>query len=750
MARDPRLARRTPAPQLALRITAFGLVAFGVFAVLFLRLWFLQVLQNDQYLAKAQANRERVVRIAAPRGTIVDHDYRGSGRALVENRIATVVTLAADAIPEEDVNAIRDWGQRRGKHDADVDALADRLARAAAVRDRARRRRATQARIAARRTTADATAARRLRADRPRDLTLTRDASPELRRVLRDVAPVLHVRASRLYERVVSSVVRLPYAGVPLKARGVTAAVRNYLLERPGRFPGVTVTKEYARRYPGGQIAAQIYGSVSQITPEQLKDPKYRGLEQGQRIGQDGLEYEYDSYLRGRDGERRIQVDAQGQPTGEVTEVPPVPGDRLRLTLDSGLSRAGQEALRRRIGTRIDAKTQKRAGGAFVAIDPSDGGIRAMGSYPSLNPGVLEGITTQRYKRLTSARNGGPLTNRAITAAYPAASTFKLATATAGLASGTIGVNTAQGDGACFVRPGLEACNAGHAIFGATNVTKALTVSSDTFFYQLGWDLYPKENQPLQRWARLLGFGRRTGIDLPGEAPGVIPDEAWRRGRDREEQECRKQRKTPSCGLVAQIGAPFTRGDEVNASIGQGDVQITPLQLATAYGGFFDPGGQLREDLHVPVPHVAEQIENAEGVLEESFNGRNPPRRVQLPAEFKRAIKQGLHGATSEPGGTATRVFAGWPQAEHPVLGKTGTAERCSRSSGRSCPEQSWFVGMVEDRRRPIVIAATVEDGGAGADAGAPIVCELLRRWYGVSKKRVPCAAPSGPAPGGD
>lgn len=743
MARDPRLARRTPAPQLALRITAFGLVAFGVFAVLFLRLWFLQVLQTDQYLTQAQENRERVVRIAAPRGTIVDHDYRGNGRALVENRIATVVTLAADAIPDRDVRAIRGWGQERGEHDVAVDALADRLARAAAARDRAGRRRASQKRIQARRRHADATAARRLRADRPRDLTLTRDASPELRKVLVDVARVLRVRPSTLYERVVSSVVRLPYDGVPLKTRGVTAAVRNYILERPERFPGVTVTKEYARRYPGGEIAAQIYGSVGQITPEQLKDPKYAGLVQGQRIGQDGLEYEYDSYLRGRDGERRIQVDAQGQPTGESDSTDPVPGDRLRLTLDSSLSRTGQQALRREIGTRIDGKTQKRAGGAFVAIDPSDGGIRAMGSYPSLNPGVLEGITAQRYKKLTSARNGGPLTNRAITAAYPAASTFKLATSTAGLASGTIGVGTAQGAGTCFVRPGLKACNAGGAEFGATTVSKALAISSDTFFYQLGWDLYPKENQPLQRWARLLGFGRPTGIDLPGEAAGVIPDEAWRRGRDRAEQACRRQRKVASCGLVAELGAPFTRGDQVNASIGQGDVQITPLQLAVAYAGFFDPDGRLRDDLHVPVPHVAEQIENAEGVLEESFNGRHPPRRVALPAEFKRAIKQGLHGATAEPGGTATKVFAGWPQGTHPVLGKTGTAERCSRSSGRVCPEQSWFVAMVEDRQRPLVVAATVEDGGAGSAAAAPIVCGLLREWYGVSAKRATCAARS-------
>ncbi|MGX6447015.1 penicillin-binding transpeptidase domain-containing protein [Patulibacter sp. S7RM1-6] len=740
MARDPALSRRTPAPQLALRITAFGLVAFGVFAVLFLRLWFLQVLQNDQYLTQAQQNRERVVRVAAPRGTIVDHDYRGNGKALVENRIATVVTLAADAIPREDVTAIRGWGQERGEHDAAVDALADRLVRAAATRDRARHRKSTQRRISARRDHADAVAARRLRAKRPRDLALSRDASPALRRVLTDVGRVLHVRPTTLYARVVSSIVRMPYEGVRLKTRGVTASVRNYLLERPDRYPGITVTKEYARRYPGGEIAAQIYGSVGQITPEQLKDPKYRGLVQGQRIGQDGLEYEYDSYLRGRDGQRRIQVDAQGQPTGEVETVDPVPGDRLRLTLDSGLSRLGQEALRTEIGTRIDGKTQKRAGGAFVAIDPSDGGIRAMGSYPSLNPGVLEGISVERYRKLTSARNGGPLTNRAISANYPAASTFKLATSTAGLASGAIGVNTAQGAGTCFVKPGLKACNAGGAEFGATNVTKALAVSSDTFFYQLGWALYPMENQPLQRWARLLGFGRRTGIDLPGENKGVIPDEAWRRSRDREELACRKQRGVASCGLVAQLGAPFTRGDEVNASIGQGDVQITPLQLAVAYAGFYDPEGRTREDLHVPVPHLAEQIENSEGVLEESFNGRNPPRRVELSSEFKRAIKQGLHGATAEAGGTAARVFAGWPQGTHPVLGKTGTAERCSKSSGRTCPEQSWFVGMVEDRKRPLVVAATVEDGGAGAEAAAPIVCSMLREWYGISKRRATCA----------
>ncbi|CAB4907429.1 unannotated protein [freshwater metagenome] len=732
--------RTTPTPQLALRVAAFGIVAFGVFAVLFLRLWFLQVLQGDQYVAQANENRARVVRIAAPRGTIVDRNSKDGSGTLVDNKLSTIVTLQADAIPREDVTTINEWGQRRGQYEARVDDLVDELMAPTTSGQRRRYARETQAQTDRRRRTVTRDAEARLASQRVPDLRVSRDASPLLRSRLQAVSSLLDSSTRVLYERVVSSVVQLPYAGVPLKTQRVSSSIRNYILENPQKYPGISVTKEYLRQYPAKQLSSQLFGQVGEIGDDELKDPRYRGLVQGQRIGKSGLEYEYDSFLRGKDGEQRIEVNAANQPTGRVTETPPTTGDRLRLTLDAELDKTAQFGLRRQIGRRVDDKTNKRAGGAVVALDPRNGEVLAMDSYPSVDPGVFNRISPGKLRRLTGAKNGSPLFNRAVAAAYPAASTFKLVTAAAGLASGAIGLDTVQGGGSCITlgTQNQKFCNAGDVDHGSQNVTDALTVSSDTFFYLVGAKLFGAPNQPLQRWARLLGFQRKTGVDLPSESAGVVPDAAWRKSRDEAEMQCREEEGRDSCGLVAQIGDTFKLGDNVNLSVGQGDLQITPLQLANAYAGFYDPQGQVREGLNFPTPHLAMQVETPNGVLQQRFKPK-APRRVEFPAEFKAAIKQGLAGVTVS--GTAAAVFAGWDQSAFPVFGKTGTAERCDTSTGTACRDQGWFVGMVQDPERPIVVVATVEDGGFGSDSAAPIVCQMLRKWYDQDPARVPCAA---------
>jgi penicillin-binding protein 2 len=149
----------------------------------------------------------------------------------------------------------------------------------------------------------------------------------------------------------------------------------------------------------------------------------------------------------------------------------------------------------------------------------------------------------------------------------------------------------------------------------------------------------------------------------------------------------------------------------------------------------------VQADLHFPTPHLALQVESPKGVLRERFTTKDR-RRVRFPAAYKSAIERGLHGAVSAPGGTGTAVFRGWDQGRYPVLGKTGTAERCDKSTGQEC-DQSWFVGMVEDAERPLVVVATVEDGGFGAEAAGPLVCGVLRSWYRQSPKQVPCRSGS-------
>ncbi len=324
--------RRTPTPQLALRVAAFGIIAVGVFAILFLRLWFLQVLQGDQYLTQAANNGARVVKVAAPRGKIVDR----SGEPLVLNEVATVVTLQADAIPAADRDTILDWGQKQGEWELSVERLSDELVREAQRQARAKEtpkqrerrerkaseltpaeRRAQLRRVSERRRKANADALASLK-DREPKVPSIEDATPTLTRQLENVSPLLETSPTRLYDRVRQSTVKLPWGSVPLKSKDVSAAVRMYLQENPTKFPGVTVGKEYIRQYPEKDLAAQIFGTVGQISESQLEEDRNRGLEQGQKIGQGGLEQQYDQYLRGKDGEQRVEVNAQNRPTGAV------------------------------------------------------------------------------------------------------------------------------------------------------------------------------------------------------------------------------------------------------------------------------------------------------------------------------------------------------------------------------------------------------------------------------------------------
>lgn len=734
--------RRNSTPQLALRVAAFGIVAFGVFAVLFLRLWFMQILQGDDYLAKATENPARVVRVAAGRGGIIDRN----GNVLVKNEVANVVSLKSDAVPEADRARVSNWGHDIGVHEVKVERRATQLldqsvsravARAAGRSRKARRK----ARIPTvrQKKAADRQAARELAADKPDDLTL-KDASPLLVAKLERVSPILKTSPQRLYQRVVAGIVKVPAGNVPLK-RKVSLPVKNYLLERQADFPGLTVTKEYIREYPGKQLAAQIFGAVGQISESQLKQERYRGLVAGQQIGQGGLEQEYDSVLRGKDGEQRVQVDAQNRPTGKVTDVKPKQGRRLRLTLDLGLERVGQFGMQQAIGRKIDDKTKKRAGGAYVALDPRDGSVLAMGSYPSIDPNVFNrDISAQQFKQLTSARNGAPLINRAIQGLYPTGSTFKPITAAAGLTSGVITLDKQQGTGSCIALGDLDQkfCNAGSTDHGDTNLVQALTVSSDTYFYLVGWDLFPLPNQPLQTWAHLFGFGRTSHIDLPGEDAGTVPSSEWRKQRDKDELACREQTKKPSCGLVFKIGDTYKRGDNVNLSVGQGDLLATPLQLAVAYSGLYDPTDRVTGELRFPVPRLGDQVESPQGVLERKLP-RPKPRVVKFPVEYKTAILTGLWNVTRDPEGTAYGVFAGWNQSQYPVMGKTGTAERCPKT--KPCSDQSWFAAMVPDPTRPIVVVATVENGGFGTETAAPIVCRMLRSFYQQSPSQAACDA---------
>jgi penicillin-binding protein 2 len=440
----------------------------------------------------------------------------------------------------------------------------------------------------------------------------------------------------------------------------------------------------------------------------------------GTIVGKEGIERAYDRYLRGVDGAQRITVDALGRPKGQRVDRDPVPGRALRTSLDLDLQRTGEAVLGRTIAL------GPGTAGAFVALDPRDGEVLAMGSAPSYDPTILSRpITQKRLDELFGPAAGSPRYNRAIGGLYPTGSAFKPITALAALSQGVITPSTPINDGGCVAigAAAQQFCNAGKAVNGTLTLPRAIQVSSDVFFYTLGRDLNPLPGQPLQRWAHRLGLGQRTGVDLPSEVSGLVPDRRWRARVGERERRCRRRRHIP---LTALVGCgisdmrPWTVGDNVNLAVGQGDLQASPLQMAVAYATLENGGRVVR-------PHLGVAVEDQNGrELQRIDSGT--ARRVRIDPIARAAILQGLHAAASQPGGTSADVFRGWNQSAFPVYGKTGTAERPGHG------DQSWYVCFVPQPSRPIVLAVTVEDGGFGAEAAAPIARVMLAQWFGQRK----------------
>jgi penicillin-binding protein 2 len=539
-----------------------------------------------------------------------------------------------------------------------------------------------------------------------------------LRRRYARLGRVLDTSAGSIHRQVVRSLVVVPYSSVRIKT-DVPKSVLSYISERQERFPGVTVDKVYLRDYPRRQLAAQVLGTVGEVSPDQLDEERYRGVKQGTVVGQEGLERTYDRYLRGEDGVERVQVDAFGRPmpNGRLRDSPAVAGQQLKLSLDLGVQQTGQRALTGPLNPGDNP-------GAFVAMDPRNGEIVAMGSNPSFDPSLLtKPITQRRYDALFGDDAGAPRFNRAISGLYPTGSTFKPITALAALESGIITDQTVINDSGCIDIGTREACNAGKVANGPVALRRALQVSSDIYFYRLGQQLYGLDGQVLQRWSRRLGVGRETKVDLPDEFGGLIPDRQWRERLNRREEACRPRNKGIPC--YALDIRPFNVGDNVNLAVGQGELQATPLQMAVAYATIANGGKVVR-------PHLGLEVEDGQGRLIQRIE-RDAARRVKFSAAHRQALMDGLRAAAGAPGGTSTDVFAGWPHDRLPVYGKTGTAERNGKE------DQSWYVAYVGGPGvdRPLVVAATVEEGGFGAETAAPIVRLLLSQYYGVAKKIV-------------
>jgi len=600
---------RPQGSRLYLRVAVIGGVAAVLFAILFFRLWNLQVLSGDEYLAEAKNNRTREYKVIAPRGDILDRD----GNVLVDNRTSLALQVNTTKLPEDPAEE-----------------------RAELVR-------------------------------------LGELAHMSLRKVRRTIKEGEEVAAG---------------APVTLR-RDVGYDLIAYIEENQEEFPGVAVQRVFVRHYPEGSMAAHVLGSVSEISEEELKEAQYKNLEPGDEIGQAGAEYAYDKYLRGDPGLTRIQVNALGEPTpgGQLVSTPPTPGDSLKLTLDEEVQGAGEGGL-----------AARGLPGAFISMNIDTGEILAMGSNPTYDPTDLIEPSQAKVNELYRDPVLAPLVNRATEGAYPTGSIFKIITALAALENGQITPDEVVND-AGQIEVGTQTFqNAGGEAHGPVELRRALQVSSDVYFYLLGWDMW--DTNELQEWAHKMGIGRPAGLDLPEEGETLLPTRQWRDQLYKEELTER----------------PWSAGDNIQLATGQGDLQTNPLQMAIAYAALGNGG-------KIVTPHVGKEVEDAAGRVLKEFEPKIE-RRFHIDAGYRNAILEGLHLAAQEGDGTGAGVFGGFPI---PIAGKTGTAERPGHA------DQSWFAALSPYPNPRIVTIATVEEGGFGAESAAPVVLDILEAIY---KKR--------------
>lgn len=718
--RDPRIP---VSPQLALRVTIIGGVAMVMFGVIFFRLWYLQVLSSEHYVAEANANRARELPIPAPRGAILDRE----GQTLVGSTVTNAVEIAPDELPES-------ISPQVGEYQEKLDAA------------EARRREAVTRLSAYERALGGV---RHLSPAQHHELDGLRAATgppqvavPPLPRsavklhsLFHRLGQLIHVHSRTIDERVVEGMTATPYGQVTIKT-DAGAGPLTVLGERASEFPGVVQEPVSIREYPYGEMAAQILGYVGQVSEPELKSPAYKGVQPDTIVGQAGLEAYYDRYLRGKPGEKRIAVNAEGLPVpaDKLAPTPPRGGYTLQTTLEEPLQRASEEAL-------LEGMEHARAGdkpaiaGAFVAIDPLNGEVLAMGSSPSFDPDKFaKPLSQSEYEALTG-RNGeepGRLTDLADEGEYPTGSTFKPITAMAALEAGVITPEEGLGAGECIVVGAEQFCNSGHTDYGSADLVEALKESSDTYFFTVGEYANEHGGNIIQNKAKELGVGEPTGIDLPGEFPGVVPSPKWLEEQNQLEFKCQREHHGQPCYIVGEPGAPWTVGYNMDLAVGQGELLTDPLQMAVAYSTLANAYRNNGEGT-VITPHLGKQIDEGNGTLVQTL--RFPGRHVHLDYEDLSLVMEGIHEATTAPGGTSTDVWSGWDEEEDPTFGKTGTAERTGHV------EQSWYMCYIGNAQHPLVIAVTVEEGGFGAETAAPIARLIASEYYGKQKRFVPGAS---------
>jgi penicillin-binding protein 2 len=498
----------------------------------------------------------------------------------------------------------------------------------------------------------------------------------------------------------------------------------DYLYEHQSEFPGVQIVQIYLRGYPYSSLAAQVLGYTGEISPEELKQLRKEGYEPGDRIGKTGIEAAYDSYLRGQSGLAQITVDSLGRPqSGPLLRREARAGYALRLTLDIRLQRAAELALQYGIDLARQNDHWAANGGAIVALDPRDGAVLALASAPTFKPSVFVGRTDPEKLAALYSDPANPLFNRATAGLYPPGSTWKPVTALAGMQEH---VFSAYDSIQCTptAEYGLDRQrfrNWNPFVNRPMTLPEALAESCDTYFYEIGNRFYEGGSESrvrMQQWAQKFGFGKPAGLDIGGEADGLVPTPEWRKRT-----------------FESDWDRAWNPGDSIQLSIGQKDLLVTPLQMAAFYAMLAN-GGQL------VTPHLVSGVEQpgskgSPRVVLRRF-APAPPRSAGVDPEALRAVRDGLYAATHSTNGTSSAVFAGYPV---PISGKTGTAEKVVQLPGYPADhleDQSWWCGWGPSDAARIVVGALIENGGHGSAAAAPAALKVFESFFGVEAAAPP------------
>jgi penicillin-binding protein 2 len=528
-------------------------------------------------------------------------------------------------------------------------------------------------------------------------------------RVLNRVARLLELEPRQVRRKVRVRQASEPLSPVVIK-QGVAELAAAYLMEHQAQFPGVQIAETSKRRYERGTIAAQILGYVGEISGGQLKGREADGYAAGDQIGQTGIEARYDSYLRGTPGIGRVNVDALGRVTSErqFSQLPES-GDNVRLTLDADLQEAAERAID--YGIRLAREDGEWAAdaGALVAMDVRTGEVRALATNPTFDPQVWVDRDPKELRALAEPSANHPTLNRAISGIYPPGSTFKPITALAALQEGMLSTDEPIQCTGKVVIDGQTFRNWDPYKNEAMTLTTALANSCDTYFYDVALRFYEREDSPLQRWAKRMGFGGTTGIDLGPEEPGLVPTPAWRRRH-----------------FETEIDKIWTSGQSVQLAIGQGDLLVTPLQMTQAYAMIAT--GKLVE------PHLVKAVEEPRNQGEPPVVLRpyspKPPKDIGLDPYALRVVQEGLYDATHASYGTSQSVFGAFPV---PIAGKTGTAEKFITLPGYAgLKDQSWWCGYGPYTKPEIAVCALIENGGHGGTAAAPAALNFFEKYFDV------------------